>query len=133
MAALMPPHGGDRQHPPSSASESGDIGIRPYLLTKGRTRPVDTTVQIETLLLTTDLGRRRLGHLSFEHAAIVRQCSEVRSVAEVSAELHIPLGVAMVLVGDLTSDGLLETHSAPTSATDLVHLITRLIHGVRQL
>jgi hypothetical protein len=112
---------------------SQDIGVRPYLLTKGRTRSADQRVQIETLLVTTDLGRRRLAHLSFEHAAIVRQCNEVRSVAEVSAELGIPLGVALVLVGDLTSDGLVETHTAPTSGSDLVHLITRLIHGVRQL
>jgi hypothetical protein len=56
------------------------------------------------------------------------------SVAEVSAHLHIPLGVARVLVGDMTAAGLVEVHRprATGERPDLV-LLERVLDGIRAI
>ena len=70
--------------------------------------------------------------LTFEHARIVDGCWEPRSVAEVAAEFGMPLGVAMVLVGDLVEAGCLEvTQSNPVELE--LEALTRMIERVRAL
>src|SRR5438477_13020426 len=80
--------------------------VRPFVITGGRTRAADTSLRMETMVQT--VGKPR-DDLSFERARIVDCCYEPLSIAEIAAELGVPLGVAMVLVGDLVEDGLLET------------------------
>jgi hypothetical protein len=45
-----------------------------------------------------------------ESREIYSTCRDVRSIAEISADLSIPLGVIRVLVSDLADDGLLRVH-----------------------
>ena len=103
--------------------------VRPFVLTGGRTRTNDASLHMETMVQTVDDA---LGRLTFEHARIVDGCWEPRSVAEVAAEIGMPLGVAMVLVGDLVEAGCLEvTHS---NAVELeLAVLTRMIERVRAL
>ena len=54
------------------------------------------------------------------------------SIAEIAAELGVPLGVAMVLVGDLVDDGCLETTYSDPVEIELSAL-TRMIERVRAL
>jgi hypothetical protein len=90
--------------------------VRPYAMTGGRTRShAEHELPLETLLLTNDAGRDALATLSFERADVVRLCAALQSVAEVSAQLHIPLGVARVLVGDLHAEGFLDVHLPETA------------------
>lgn len=70
--------------------------------------------------------------LGFEHARIVECCREPRSIAEVAAELATPLGVAMVLVGDLVEAGCLDTSYRDPVELELSAL-TRMIERVRAL
>jgi len=55
------------------------------------------------------------------------------SVAELSARLHVPIGVVRVVAADLVSEGLLEAFQPSANVADDVLLITRLIAGVRSL
>ncbi len=73
--------------------------VRPYAMTGGRTRP-RYQLAIEALVSTTADPARLQGQLP-EHQRICRLCIEIKSVAEVSALLSIPLGVARILVADL--------------------------------
>ena len=64
-------------------------------------------------------------------------CRSARSVAEVSALLRLPLGVARVLVADMAVEGLLRLHQSqsPTTAggqPDL-RLLERVLSGLRKL
>ena len=59
-------------------------------------------------------------------------CYEPISIAEVAAELGVPLGVAMVLVGDLVDEGCLETTYSDPVEIELSAL-TRMIERVRAL
>lgn len=106
--------------------------VRPYFLTGGRTRS-EHELAFETIVRSTALAERRLTSLAFERAKIVHLCMSPHSVAEVSAKLRIPLGVAQVLAGDMVGDGLLTMSQSVGSPADDVSLIKRLIDGVRAL
>jgi hypothetical protein len=119
----------------SSGTEGEEIGlrVRPYAMTGGRTRAA-TDLPIETILLVTTSGRERSAKMPFEKGEIVRLCSEPISVAEVSAYLKLPLGVARVLAGDLVADGLLDFNRSHNSGKrpDL-KLLERVFDGLQAL
>jgi hypothetical protein len=123
---------GGRSAPAVAAVLEPDIGVRPYFVTRGRTR-TDRPLGIETLVETTPKGREVLDGLRFEQHAIALVCAEPVSVAEVAARVRVPIGVARVLVLDLAGNGLVKVHDAPTRIEDDISLIQRLIHGVREL
>lgn len=77
--------------------------LRPYLLTSGRTEPIDRDLEIETQVLTSELGAASHASLSFERRDIVALCTKTMSVAEVAAILGLHIGVARVLVADLAA------------------------------
>jgi hypothetical protein len=52
-----------------------------------------------------------------EQPAIAALCRDVLSIAEVSAQLHLPLGVIRVLVGDMADEHLVMVHR-PAHAGD---------------
>jgi hypothetical protein len=86
-----------------------------YAVTRGRTRSIGRDLPWETMVTATSAGVASLPRLQFEQADIVGLCRRPVSVAEVAAELQLPLGVARVLVSDLHSEGFLVIH-APTWA-----------------
>jgi len=108
--------------------------VRPYAMTGGRTRTEGPDLPFETLVLTTDEGRRAATGLAWEQRAIVRLCNDPLSIAELSAHLAVPLGVARVLIGDLTAAGFIEVHraDAPDDRPDVL-LLERVLDGLRQL
>lgn len=70
----------------------------------------------------------------FERSRILEQCAaEPLSVAELSALLHLPIGVVRVVAADLVAEELLQSHQASEHVADDVQLLTRLIAGVRAL
>ena len=66
--------------------------VRPYAMTGGRTRPTHDGLKIETLVSTTST-REQTPKLTVEQRAIAVLCHDLLSIAEVSARLHLPLGV----------------------------------------
>jgi Protein of unknown function (DUF742) len=103
--------------------------VRPFVITGGRTRARDTSLRMETMV---QAGLDQSTNITFEHARIVESCWEPRSIAEVAAECGMPLGVAIVLVGDLVEAGCLEvSHSDPVEIE--LDAITRMIDRVRAL
>lgn len=106
--------------------------LRPFLLTGGRTHANVDGIAFETLVEKTSNVDK--SPLRFESAKVIAMCDEPISVAEISAHLSIPLGTAMVLIGDLVADGNLIAHRTINAATDAgVSLVTRIIAGVKQL
>jgi hypothetical protein len=104
--------------------------VRPYLVTGGRVP--DQVAGFETVYVATPEGVSRLGRLAFERRAIAELCRSAQSVAEISALLKLPLGVATVLTRDLAGEGYLTSSGAVDPLRD-PDLIMRLIHGVRAL
>src|SRR2546430_14485021 len=79
--------------------------LRPYLLTSGRAKPIDETLEIEAQVLTSRLGAASTANLSFERRDIVNLCHATMSIAEIAARLSMHIGVARVLVADLAALG----------------------------
>ena len=115
--------------------------VRPYAVTRGRTRP-RLEIAIEALVETTVRGRSdaagggRGGH-GREHQHIATLCDgKVQSLAEIAARMRLPLGVTRVLIADMAADGLVAVYE-PTSfdSNDSVgtELLERVLSGLRRL
>ena len=114
--------------------------VRPYAVTRGRTRP-KIEIALEALVETTSRGRssgpNRNG--GGEHQYIVAMCDggRVQSLAEIAARMQLPLGVARVIVADMATDGLVAVYE-PTSLEDEsdavgTELLERVLSGLRRL
>jgi Protein of unknown function (DUF742) len=108
--------------------------VRPYYMTGGRTRPAHDDLELETLVSTTALGATSPKVGGVERRAIVSLCRDLLSIAEVSARLDLPLGVARVLIGDMAEEGFVILHR-PTTVGDRpdLALLQRVLYGLHQL
>ena len=107
--------------------------VRPYALTGGRTRASIADLPIEALVLSTPVGLAA-DELRHEARAIVTLCHEPMSVAEVSARIGVPLGVARVMIGDLHRDACVEVHQATIGdARPDLRLLNRVLEGLKAL
>jgi len=88
--------------------------VRPYYIAGGRTRPAHRDLELETLVSTTALGATSPKVGGVERRAIVSLCRDLLSIAEVSARLDLPLGVARVLIGDMAEEGFVILHRPAT-------------------
>jgi hypothetical protein len=116
------------------AEEDGSTRlVRPYTVTGGRTQP-RYQLAIEALVTATVLEPRDLSVLAPECQAILQFCRDWRSVAEVSAVLRLPLGVARILIADMSADGLVRIHQRDDAEgrPDL-HLLERVLSGLRKI
>lgn len=114
-----------------AAREPGPL-VRPYAITGGRTRP-SHELAVEALVST--MFATDLSSFAPEVQAICELCREVRSVAEVSALLRMPLGVARVLIADLANDGVVHVRQTPVQEDgqpDLL-LLERVLSGLHRL
>jgi hypothetical protein len=107
--------------------------VRPYTVTGGRTQP-RYQLAIEALVTATVLEPRDLSVLAPECQAILQFCRDWRSVAEVSAVLRLPLGVARILIADMSADGLVRIHQRDDAEgrPDL-NLLERVLSGLRKI
>ena len=113
--------------------------VRPYAVTRGRTRP-KLEIALEALVETTVRGRSTgTGRGGSEHQYIAAMCDggRVQSLAEIAARMQLPLGVARVIVADMAHDGLVAVYE-PTSLEDEndavgTELLERVLSGLRRL
>src|SRR5690625_631475 len=96
--------------------------IRPYTFTGGRTRSRHP-LMVQTLVSAADPGAEAPSKLAPESQRIYLLCRETRSVAEVSAELNVPLGVTQVLLSDLAELGLVYIHPTITGSSPSEHQV----------
>jgi len=121
--------------PDAREQSAGPRLVRPYALTSGRTESV-VDLPIEATLEVTPSGREKTWPEGDLSGRIIELCAASQSVAEVSAKLHIPLGVARVLIGDLVSAGHMKvraTISENTTNDERRALIERTLSGLRAL
>ena len=125
-------YAGGPQHLSSGSGEQTSL-VRPYAVTGGRTAP-RTKLAIEALVSSVTALHHDLSNRTPEYQAISSLCRQVRSVAEISAMLRIPLGVSRILVADMAAEGLVQVHQPQLDAgkPDL-NLLERVLSGLRRL
>jgi hypothetical protein len=114
----------------AGAVEGPTSFVRPYVLTRGRTRS-QYELSIETLVSAVPMAAS--GPAAAEHEAVISLCQEPRSVAEVAALLGVPLGVARVILGDLVAAGVVAVHRTAGVAGPDLALMERVLAGLRRL
>jgi Protein of unknown function (DUF742) len=102
-------------------------------MTGGRTRPTHDDLEIEALVSTLSVGEPT-PKLTVEQRAIAALCHDILSIAEVSARLHLPLGVIRVLVGDMADEHLVLVHR-PAHGGDRPDLavLERVLDGLQSI
>ena len=79
--------------------------VRQFALTNGRARSVGKNLALDTLVCAVPRSRLHYDALSREQRAIVDMATSPLSIAEISAYMHVHLGIARVLVSDLVAHG----------------------------
>ncbi|KDQ69470.1 DUF742 domain-containing protein [Streptomyces halstedii] len=114
--------------------------VRPYSLTGGRTR-FGHVLLVETFVAALEAPEERreltngnLARVMPELRAIVELCRRMRTVAEISAMLKMPLGVVRVLLSDLADQGKIRVYGTGhgTGQPDRA-LLERVLNGLRRL
>ena len=127
--------GGQSRRTVSRPGDDEAVGrlVRPYTVTGGRTQP-RYQLQVEALVTATVYEPRDLSVLAPECQAILQFCRDWRSVAEISAVLRLPLGVARILIADMGADGLVRIHQREDAEgrPDL-NLLERVLSGLRKI
>ena len=111
-----------------------DFKVPAFVLTGGRVRS-GVHLAIETLVKCTTLGRTAAPRLALERQRIALMALEPLSIAEISAHLSVPLGVARVLVGDMIEEGLLDAHQLDIKKDQHldVSILERVLVGLEAL
>ena len=107
--------------------------VRPYTVTGGRTSP-RMNLALEALVSSAMTVHQDVSSFTPEYQAIISLCRQVRSVAEVSALLRIPLGVVRILIADMAAEGLVHVHQQRLDAGKPdQNLLERGLSGLRRL
>jgi len=117
----------------AAEEESGSTRlVRPYTVTGGRTQP-RYKLALEALVSSSVYEPRDLSVLAPECQAILQFCSRLALRREISAVLRMPLGVARILVADMSADGSCASSSvtSPRAAPTLICSKGCLVDSVR--
>jgi hypothetical protein len=108
--------------------------IRPYVLTRGRTRAPGPLLALEATVRAIAASEGFPFGAPPESRRIVELCTPSMSLAEVAARMLLPIGVVRVLIGDLASAGAVLVYDSRRidAATD-IRLLERLLDGIRAL
>lgn len=120
--------------------------VRPYAMTRGRTHAGAEAARLDLIAL---VLAEEDGHgdesrhddalddhsLAPEHLDIVRMCRrDPQSVAELAADLDLPVGVVRVFIGDLLDCGLVRvTRPVPPAELPDENILREVISGLRAL
>jgi hypothetical protein len=106
--------------------------VRPYAVTRGRTRAGHhAELQMITIVVAMESVTPTLNAtLDPEHIQILTLCQRPTSIAEISAEVHLPLSVVKILLADLIERRLVIFRSAVVPDLKVLQAV---INGIRHL
>ncbi len=108
--------------------------VRPYALTRGRTRTGRHDLNMITLVVTVRSDADAAFLVEPEYTEILHMCQTPLSVAEVSAKLNLPMAVVKVLLSDLIEQNLVVFRSPPVrTPTPDRKLLQAVLDGIRRL
>ena len=113
--------------------EAGPV-VRPYAVTRGRTRPRTEEFDLISVIITTGVRPSDFIWLGPEHQRMIQLCQRPITIADMASDLDLPLGVVRVLLSDLKDQGLVRVMTAPPrrQITDM-HLLRNVLNGLKAL
>ena len=113
--------------------EAGPV-VRPYALTMGRTLPSGGASfgLIDVVVATSDRVPEHF-RPGPEHRRILSLCRRPTPIVDLTSEIDLPLGVVRVLLGDLTSEGLVRVLSTQKQPANDQRLLRMVLDGLESL
>lgn len=113
--------------------EAGPV-VRPYTLTRGRTRPRGEALNLIVMLEATGAPVDHRLRLDPEHRRLLAMCRRSITFADLASEIDLPIGVVRVLIDDLCDENLLRAlMPTPTGNAPDTLVLRKLLHGLRAL
>ena len=122
--------------PPEDRWLDEDAGpvVRPYALIRGRTRPAGKSLDVIAMVITVRGSWPDPVDLEPEHYAVLRLCMLPTSVADLAADLDLPLGVVQILLSDLRERSLVTVHHpVPPARLPDPQILKEVVDGLRRL
>jgi Protein of unknown function (DUF742) len=114
-------------------AEAGPV-VRPYALTRGRTRHAGESFDLVATVLTTDARLADPNALGPEHISVLRLARAATTVADIASDVDLPLGVVRILLADLRELGLVAIRTPVTMAERVdKHTLREVLNGLRGL
>jgi Protein of unknown function (DUF742) len=114
-------------------AEAGPV-VRPYALTRGRTRHTGESFDLVATVLTTDVRIADPDALAPEHVSVLRLARAPTTVADIASDVDLPLGVVRILLADLRELGLVAIRTPVTMAERVdKHTLREVLNGLRGL
>jgi hypothetical protein len=114
-------------------AEAGPV-VRPYALTRGRTRHTGESFDLVATVLTTNARIADPNALAPEHVSVLRLARAPTTVADIASDVDLPLGVVRILLADLRELGLVAIRTPVTMAERVdKHTLREVLNGLRGL
>ena len=108
--------------------------VRPYALTQGRTRAAGARLDLIANISAVRGTRADASGLGPEHLALLRICRRPTSVADLAADLDLPVGVIRILLGDLRERSLVSVYDPiPPARLPDRRILEEVVDGLRRL
>ena len=114
--------------------EAGPV-VRPYALIGGRTRPAGEALDLIALITAVrGASDDRAEPGARSTLGLLRLCRLPISVADLAADLDLPLGVVQILLGDLRERSLITIHHPiPPARLPDPQILKEVVDGLRRL
>jgi uncharacterized protein DUF742 len=113
--------------------EAGPV-VRPYALTRGRTLPSGgASFGLIDVVVATNERPSVNFRPGPEHRRILAMCRRPTPIVDLTSKIDLPLGVVRVLLGDLTSEGMLRVLSSQRQQVTDQRLLRMVLDGLESL
>jgi hypothetical protein len=122
--------------PPEDRWLDQDAGpvVRPYALIGGRTRPIGEPLDVIAMIIAVRGITVDPVGLEPEHLSALKLSALPISVADLAADLDLPLGVVQILLGDLRERSLITVHHPiPPARLPDPQILKEVVDGLRRL
>jgi len=107
--------------------------VRPYALIAGRTRPSGSHIDLVASVSAVPNAPPGDFQLEPEHLRLLRFCRRSASVADLAADLDLPLGVVRILLADLREHGLITINPPARPGLSDVRVLKEVADALRRL
>jgi hypothetical protein len=107
--------------------------VRPYALIGGLARPSGQRLDLLDMVRAARRGAQEPPQLSPEQAELLQRCQMPAPIAELAADLDLPVGVIRILVCDLRERGLVTIHRTQPAAFSDLKILQEVVDGLRRL
>ncbi|WP_369055856.1 DUF742 domain-containing protein [Kineococcus terrestris] len=121
-----------------SDDEHDDVAeftVRPYTVTGGRTRPTTDVLPVEALVEA--VAAPEVGMTPERRTILELTKTSYLSIAELSAHVHLPVGVVRVVVSDLSQAGKVRVHGVAPATTGqpatTISVLESVLNGISSL